>query len=169
LGHGPVFINNYSKILFYLLRTLTPAYIATLTDVSEGLENRIIELSRSADSVGELLKQVKTKRYPWTRIQRILSYILLNYTDEMAAVYDLNGPQYIRVLGLSARGRAHLKKIKKQAAVPVITRTSPYLNNNDAVSEMLKFDIKATDIYTLLYPGSSARQGLDCKIMPFYQ
>ena len=167
-GQGPVFIDSYDRILFYLLRTLSPDYLSLLNDVGEGLENRILEISLAAESVRELLQGIKTKRYTWTRIQRILSYILLGYTRDMAHAFVTNGPLYIRVLGLSAKGRASLKKIKKQASVPVITRTSPFLGRGDNIAQMLAFDIRATDIYTLLYPGKTiTRQGIDCKIMPF--
>ncbi len=167
-GQGPVYIDNYDRILFYLLRTLSPEYLSLLNDVGEGLENRILEVSLAAGSVRELLDGIKTRRYTWTRIQRILSYILLGYTGDMAHAFDINGPLYIRVLGLSAKGRASLKKIKKQASVPVITRTSPFLNKGDNLSQMLAFDVRATDIYTLLCPGKTvARRGIDCKIMPF--
>ncbi|MBU7005491.1 nucleotidyltransferase [Phosphitispora fastidiosa] len=167
-GQGPVYIDNYDRILFYLLRTLSPEYLSLLNDVGEGLENRILEMSLTAGSVRKLLEGIKTKRYTWTRIQRILSYILLGYTRDMADAFEKSGPLYVRVLGLSAQGRASLKNIKKQASVPVITRTSPYLGQGDNVSQMLAFDVRATDIYTLLYPGRIVtRQGLDCKIMPF--
>jgi len=167
-GQGPVYIDNYDRILFYLLRTLSPEYLSLLHDVGEGLENRILEMSLAAGSVRELLEGIKTKRYTWTRIQRILSYILLGYTGDMAYSFEKNGPLYVRILGLSAQGRAFLKKIKKQASVPVITRTAPHLGKGDNVSQMLSFDVRASDIYTLLYPGKIVtRQGLDCKIMPF--
>jgi len=167
-GRGPVFIDNYDRVLFYLLRTLSHEYLSLLNDVGEGLENRILEVSLAADSVRKLLQGVKTKRYTWTRIQRILSYILLGYTRDMAHAFEKNGPLYIRVLGLSAKGRASLKKIKKQASVPVITRTSPFLGKGDNIAQMLAFDVRATDIYTLLYPGKTiTRQGIDCKIMPY--
>lgn len=167
-GRGPIFMNDYAKMLFYLLRSLPPEQIAEMYDVSEGLENRIMEISRSADSVQDLLSKLKTKRYTRTRLQRILSYILLGYTKSLAESFDLAGPRYIRVLGLSSAGRSLLKKVKKEADIPVITRTSPFLSQNDDTASMLKFDVKATDIYTLMYPGQGiTRQGLDCKVMPF--
>lgn len=167
-GRGPVFIENYAKLLFYLLRTSSPEDIAALCDVTEGLENRIISSASTAGSVKELLNMIKTKRYTWTRLQRILTYIVLGFTSYRAKSFDSTGPRYLRVLGMSSKGRELLRLIKKKADLPVITITSPFLHKNDPVSEMLNFDIKATDIYTLLYPGANiTRQGLDCKIMPY--
>lgn len=167
-GRGPVFLKSYEQILFYLLRTLSPERLACLLDVTEGLENRILAASHTAVSLDDLLDRVKTKRYTWTRIQRIMTYILLNFTKDLAGSFDAAGPAYVRILALSAAGRSLLKKVKKKASVPVIIRTSSYLRGNDETALMLKFDVQATDIYTLLCPGNPpAPRGLDCVIMPF--
>ncbi|MHB9094876.1 MAG: nucleotidyltransferase [Eubacteriales bacterium] len=167
-GLGPVFIENYGNILFYLLRTMPPEQVAGLYDVTEGLENRILEASKSASSVKDLLKKLKTKRYTWTRIQRILTYVLLGYTKSLAGAFDYTGPRYLRILGLSSRGRALLKTVKKQASLPVIIRTAPWLRKYDDISSMLRFDAMATDIYALLYPGHRIHPvGWDYRIMPF--
>ena len=169
LGQGPVFMENYRKILFYLLRTLAPANLRSLCDVTEGLENRILHMSREAENVKALINKIKTKRYTWTRIQRILTYILLGYTSAMANSFDSTGPRYLRILGISAKGSGLLKAIKKRADVPVIIRTSSYLSKQDSIAEMLNFDVRASDIYSLLYPGTSAHHGNDYKIMPYFQ
>lgn len=167
-GQGPVFMANYAQILFYLLRTHAKEWLAEIYDVTEGLENRIDESARAACSVEDLLQQIKTKRYTRTRLQRIISYIMLGYTKSLAAVFDETGPCYLRILGLSAQGRRILKTIKKQGHLPVLTRTAPYLNGLDDLALMLKFDVKASDVYALLTPSSlKLRPGLDYKIMPY--
>lgn len=167
-GQGPVFIQDTAKILFYLLRNISKEHLEKLCDVSEGLENRLLAKAASANSIETLLSELKTKRYTWTRLQRILSYILLNYSAEMARHFDLSGPLYIRILGMSNNGRKLLKTIKKEARLPVITRTAPVIKDGGLPAEMLSLDIKATDIYTLLYPMHSVPQkGLDMKLMPF--
>jgi predicted nucleotidyltransferase len=167
-GQGPVFIANYSEVLFYLLRTQPKEWLAEIYEVTEGLENRIYATSQSAGSVEDLLKKLKTKRYTWTRLQRILSYIILGYTKSLAHTFDQTGPRYLRILGLSDKGRRILKTVKKQGHLPVITRTAPFLNNIDDLALMLKFDVKATDIYTLLTPSPlHLHAGLDYKIMPY--
>jgi len=169
-GYGPVFLNNCLKILLYKIRTSSPGQLADLYDVTEGLENRISEIAQWAQSVTGLISEIKTKRYTWTRVQRILTYVLLDYTKERARFFDETGPAYIRILGLSKGGRNLLKKLKKKAEIPVIIRTTPFLRGKDEVSDMLWFDVRATDIYTLLSPGSRIpRQGLDHKIMPFFR
>ena len=167
-GHGPVFLANYATTLFYLLRTRPKEWLAEIYEVTEGLENRLHSMAQSAESVEGLLKNLKTKRYTWTRLQRILSYIMLEYTKSLAHTFDQTGPLYLRILGLSDKGRRILKTVKKQGNLPVITRTAPFLHNTDSLAVMLKFDVKATDIYALLAPSPLRQQaGLDCKIMPY--
>jgi len=167
-GLGPVFIANYAPFLFYLLRTHPKEWLAEKYDVTEGLENRIYEIAQTAESVEDMLKKIKTKRYTWTRLQRILSYVMLGYTKSLAHDFDQTGPLYIRILGLSDKGRRILKPIKKKGHLPVVTRTAPFLNNRDDLALMLQFDVKATDIYSLLTPSLSPLQaGLDYKIMPY--
>lgn len=169
-GRGPVFIESYTKLIYYLLRTTTTEQIASLCDVSEGLENRILESAKSAGSVKELIDKIKSKRYTWTRIQRIITYIMLGFTSSMARSFEETGPRYIRILGMSDKGRELLRVVKKKADLPVVIRTSPFLFKRDEISEMLEFDVKATDIYTLLYPSSKlTHPGLDYRIMPFLE
>lgn len=169
-GRGPVFIESYTNILFYLLRTASTSQIASLCDVAEGLENRILESAKSAGSVKELIDTIKSKRYTWTRIQRIITYIMLEFTSSMARSFDTTGPRYIRILGMSDKGRELLRVVKKKAELPVVIRTSPFLSKRDQLSEMLAFDVKATDIYTLLYPSPKLTgPGLDYRIMPFME
>ncbi|MDT3697956.1 MAG: nucleotidyltransferase [Thermincola sp.] len=169
-GLGPVFIANYAPTLFYLLRTHPKEWLAEMYDVTEGLENRIYEIARTAKSVGDLLRKTKTKRYTWTRLQRILTYIMLDYTKSLAQAFDQTGPLYLRILGLSDKGRQILKTVKKKGSLPVITRTAPFLKTRDELALMLQFDVKATDIYSLLIPSLLRQQaGLDCKIMPYIQ
>lgn len=169
-GRGPVFIENYARLLYYLLRTTTPSHIASLCDVAEGLENRILEAARSTGSVKDLINNIKSKRYTWTRIQRIVTYIMLEFTSSMARSFDVTGPRYIRVLGMSDKGRDLLRVVKKKADLPVIMRTAPFLSRRDELAEMLTFDVKATDIYTLLYPSAKITPpGLDYRIMPFLE
>lgn len=167
-GLGPVFIENYAPNLFYLLRTQPKEWLAEIYEVTEGLENRIYEMARTAGSVEDLINKIKTKRYTWTRLQRIVSYIMLGYTKSLSRTFDRTGPLYLRILGLSDQGRRVLKTLKKQGQLPVITRTAPFLNTTDDLGLMLNFDVKASDIYGLLTPSFlNLHAGLDFKIMPY--
>ncbi len=54
------------------LRAAQPGTFASLPDISEGLDNRLYNAVRSAVSLDGLLSLVKTKRYPLSRIRRLV-------------------------------------------------------------------------------------------------
>ncbi|KNZ68540.1 hypothetical protein Tfer_2869 [Thermincola ferriacetica] len=156
-GYGPVSWENFFPILLYCLRTADPAWLTNILDITEGLENRVLSLLGEAASFRSLVEKIKTKRYTWTRIQRVLNYILMEYTKEDAAYFDEKGPQYIRVLAVSEKGRLLLAKMRKKAALPLITRVAPaYKKGTALMKRMLDYDIKSSDIYTLGY-GNAAK------------
>ena len=45
-------------------------------EVEEGLENRLHSLAVKCESFTQFMNELKTKRYTWTRLQRILTHIL---------------------------------------------------------------------------------------------
>ena len=61
----------------------TPAeQLEKISDCTEGLENRIKALSKDNRTVDALVEKASTKRYPATRIRRILLSNLLGITDD---------------------------------------------------------------------------------------
>ena len=83
--------------------------------------------------------RVKSKRYSYNRIKRMLLHILTNTKKDYNASIN-----YIRVLGLDNKGKEVLKSIKKKIDVPVITK---YKKEYDS---LFKDDIKASKLYSLL-------------------
>lgn len=164
-GRGPVFWEAFAPIVLAALRRTDAATLVAIADVGEGMENRLLATARQASTVQELLATAKTKRYAWTRLQRILVHTLLNYTAEAAAAYRAAGPQYLRVLAFSSRGRELLRTMRQTASVPIIHRPAKHLNDvparsGDAIrSQMLRLDILASDLYNLGLPDPSARRG----------
>ena len=65
---------------------------------------------------------MKTKRYTWTRLQRLATYILLNMTKEEVETVWQNS--YLHVLGFTPKGQAYLKETKAQIQLPVISKVS---------------------------------------------
>ena len=89
---------------------------------------------QAAGSFHELMERMKTKRYTWTRLQRLATYILLNMTkEEVETVWQ---DSYLHVLGFTPKGQAYLKETKAQIQLPVISKVS---KENRA---MLSLDIR---------------------------
>ncbi|MGF7431780.1 nucleotidyltransferase [Thermoanaerobacterium thermosaccharolyticum] len=154
-GHGPVTLNDYSKIITYLLRS--NCKIEDIFDVTEGLQNRIKKASCLFNDIDKIINYIKTKRYTESRIRRILLHILLGIDSNIYSKYD--GPNYIRVLGTNNNGIKLLKMIKNRSKLPIITKASDY---KKILSDpcMFERDIIASDTYTLAYKNDSVT-GLD--------
>jgi predicted nucleotidyltransferase len=147
-GRGPMRWESYQQALFVLLQRATPDELSRYVGVDEGLEMRLLEAARTANSVTELIAAVKTKRYTWTKIQRALTSILLGLTREHQAAMQLaQGPDYLRVLGFTERGRALLKRAASASAAPILT------NLPREKSTMLELDIRASRVYAQGYPS----------------
>lgn len=156
-GHYVPDIECYEKEIMFVLRNMTVAQIANLPDVNEGLENAIKNGANSCNSLNSLMEMVKTKRYPTTRIQRILLYALLGFTKEDMETSKKIDP-YIRVLGANTKGQALLSEIcKTNKKLPVVTSVKTFTTTcrNKKLLMMLEKDIQATNIYTLGYEYDS--------------
>ncbi|MBP1765458.1 MAG: hypothetical protein H6Q65_2516, partial [Firmicutes bacterium] len=81
-GRGPVDLSCLENIILAKLRTINPELLTNLPDISEGLEHRFLASSQKSGNIEELLQLIKSKRYPKTRLQRILIQLLLGITKK---------------------------------------------------------------------------------------
>ncbi|NLZ53548.1 MAG: nucleotidyltransferase [Thermoanaerobacteraceae bacterium] len=153
---SPVFLQDFESIILYTLRRLKAHELTNFFDVREGLENRIKEAAQTCGNLEQLIFQIKSKRYPVTRIQRILMQILLNIPKEMV---ESRTPQYFRVLGFSEKGALLLKQISQKATLPIITRASQFKRIDQRAKAMFERDLFSSDIYCLGYKESFLRNG----------
>jgi hypothetical protein len=135
-------------------------------ELSEGLENRLKKYAIQAGSVPELLALLKTKRYPFSRLQRLLIHLLLGTQASQINGFDASGPLYARVLAMNEKGQTALRAIARLGNIPVITKTTSSLNsrtyhshNYSPLQSMLAIDVIATDLFTLCLPNLEKRQG----------
>ncbi|MCX8131634.1 MAG: nucleotidyltransferase [Clostridia bacterium] len=159
-GRSPVFPKNFETALLSFLRRMPAEEIGLLPYVSEGMENRIKAASDSSGSLEELIANINTKRYTRTRIQRILFSIMTGLKAfELHAYVRDYGPQYIRVLGFSQRGRKLLSEIKVKAVLPTIIKTADYKRScNPLLKRMLEIEAQATDMYVMGYSNPVYRK-----------
>jgi predicted nucleotidyltransferase len=163
-GRAPVSNNALELAILAKLRTMSLPDLSKIYEISEGLEHRIQAAAFSSGTLEELRQAIKSKRYSLTRINRLLLYSLLDIETELMLSFDQHGPLYLHILGFSTKGRKILQEIKNKSSVRIINRGSEVKSvyqdrSNPTLQAMLGLDIKSTDIYTLLYPNSSSRQG----------
>jgi predicted nucleotidyltransferase len=144
-GFIPVTADLFDWALMYVLRREGVGYIKTLQDVTEGLENRIYKAAGTADCRDGLIMDIKTKRYTYTRISRILLYALLGITKEMVEKQNKEGLCHLRVLGV--KNKNVLSVLSKISRVPLVCGSA-------ASSLYPSFDVTASDIYALSQAAS---------------
>ena len=109
--------------------------------VDEGIENRLIKNINTSSNYEELISKIKTKRYTYNKISRMLLHILTDFTKEEAKNLKID---YIRLLGFSTNGKKYLNRIKKTIDVPIIT------GYKKSISKILDIELKITKIYSLV-------------------
>ncbi|MCX7708548.1 MAG: nucleotidyltransferase [Clostridia bacterium] len=159
-GRGPVFQDHFEAQIFVTLRKSPVSEIASLCYVAEGLENRLRKASEQSGTLEALIESVTTKRYPRTRVQRILFNALLGITtDEFNTFNSFGGPQYIRVLGFNHRASSLMSQINKKASLPVIMKVADFKHScNPLLKRMLEIESLATNIYVLAYKNPEFRK-----------
>ena len=109
--------------------------------VDEGIENRIIKIINSSNNYEELIQNIKTKRYTYNKISRMLLHMLTSFTKEEASNLTID---YIRILGFTTNGKRYLNKIKKDIEVPIITRYKK------GISKVFDIELRITKIYDII-------------------
>ena len=137
-----IYINltNESYFSYLKYKIITTPDLSIYQTVDEGLENRIIKAIKISNNWNELINNIKTKRYTYNKINRMLIHILTNFTKEEAKTLKID---YIKILGFNKKGKKHLNKIKKELDLPIITSYKPN------ISKLLDIELRATAIYSL--------------------
>lgn len=138
-----VTINNAFNLLKYKIINEIDNLNEYLT-VDEGIENRIIKYINKSNNWLELVMNIKTKRYTYNKINRMLIHILLGIKKE-----NNNKDIYLRLLGFNQNGKNYLNKIKKDISLPI------YVGYKKNISKIYDIEFKSTYIYSLIVNDSS--------------
>lgn len=154
-------LSRLERVLLYKLRSTSVDEIAEISDVGQGLENRIYG-ARMSGSLDELLFTVKTKRYTMSRIRRIMLSLLIGITkDDMKKL-----PHYGRILAFNERGKEILAKAKHMTAIPYASSIARLSQLNETAERFAELEIRASDVYGLaLETVNSAQKDYKAKIM----
>ncbi len=110
--HNLKIINN--SLLFTLLqyKINTCDNLDIYLDVNEGIEKRLKKYINETSSLEEFILKIKTKRYTYNRLKRMLIHILIDLKKE-----DIEDLKYIHILGFNQKGQNYLNKIKKDITI----------------------------------------------------
>ena len=121
--------------LFTLLKfkILTDKDLSVYLDVDEGIEYRIIRNINQARTLDELVESIKTKRYTYNKISRMLTHILVGLTKRDNEDFELD---YLKILGFNTKGQDYLNSIKKKIGLSMNRESFIY-----------KYELTAASIY----------------------
>ena len=139
--------NKYFEYLKY--KIISEQDLNKYLDVDEGLHTRIKDQIQKSNNLEELIQNIKTKRYTYNKISRMLNHILCSLTKEENKINDL---EYIRILGFDSKGKEYLSKIKKDINTPILNKydTKKY--------KTLEIEKRVTDIYALIYEDITTQE-----------
>ena len=154
-GRAPVLWQNSERAILARLRSMRREDFAALDQGKEGLYNRLYEASRTAAGVEELLAAAKTKRYAYARLRRIVLWAYLGLKPAELPQH----PVYLRPLAMNDRGRAVLAKMRKEAALPILTKPADVRRLGPEAQRLFAMEAAAADLYSLSYPDLAAARG----------
>ena len=133
------YIDDYFNIIKY--KIITEEDLSIYQTVDKEIVKKLKKEILNSNNIDEFIKRIKTKRYTYNKISRMLLHILTNFTKEKAK--EFNKISYIRVLGINNTGRNILNSIKKDIEIPIISKITKEKD------PMLEYELEVDKIYYL--------------------
>lgn len=140
------------------LRAMEEGDFAALPYGSEGLWKKLMTSVRTSATVSEILENTKSKRYPLSRLKRMLLCAYLGISEE-----DLSmDVPYLRVLAMGPEGQKLLAQLRKSSTIPI-------LHPGDKIpdSPYARLERRAEDLYQLFAKDQLPTAGLHRKARLF--
>lgn len=139
--------------------------LKAIDGISEGLEHRILDAASLAMDYQDLFNRVRSKRYPDSRIRRILLNIALGITiDAKDRLHFDEGPQYIRILGCKNEDIDLLSAISASCLLPLLVRSVRDKEKLPGIArEAFDQELRFSRIYHAMvpsFPADELSQGL---------
>lgn len=126
------------------LRKMSPEAIRLVEDVTEGLEYRIAEAVKTADSLPSLYHAIKTKRYTHARIRRMILRAFLGIKKN-----DFSAIPYLKVLGFREKAIPILRQIRENGTLPLVQKYSDLPQLSADCQALYQAESTFTDQYML--------------------
>lgn len=144
---------QYFPFLNYRVQTMSHDELALISGVEEGLEFKIKHTAGNVSSFHEWVQAVKSKRYTWTRLQRMFTHILMNTKKKDLDLLTVSeNVPYIRLIGFNKQGQAYLNHVKKDLDIPLVTGFSKQMD------PMLQMEEQAAHAYYSILDPSARKK-----------
>ena len=140
------FEQRYFDLVRSKLLLMSAEEIDKIASAGEGLGNKIKTEIRYAKSLEDLVMRVKSKRYTYSRINRLFVQALFGLNNEIINEASL----YARPLAFDKKGASLLRAIKELDQIPVID-SIPKALIDKRIAETIKYDVLASDMYNIIY------------------
>lgn len=137
-------LRQLESAILYRMRSITEDEMMVLPDMNEALYNRFYA-ARNANSLEEMLAQIKTKCYTMSRIRRAMMCAMIGIRREALKV----APPYARVLAFNDRGQELMGIARKKSGIPIHTSLAKLRDENPACRAFVKMEERASNVYGL--------------------
>ena len=147
--------DKWFDVLRYAVLLADEETIEDCPSGGEGLASLMKASAGSAQSWSAFIRRIKSKRYTYTRLSRLCMQLLLAINRKK---YNMDSPEYIRVLGFNEKGRALLAEMRDEetASLPVIVNVNKNSSELDwKAKRLLDLDIHSANIYNLITKGET--------------
>jgi predicted nucleotidyltransferase len=141
-------LKDFEDIIFYLIKSASLDELSNLPEIEVGMPELLKNNIFQVDNIKDFINSCTSKRYPSSRIQRLLIRILLQISTDLyeKSLIQENLP-YIRVLGMNINKSKKIKEWQSKVRVPIIQKTANYEPKDSFSKLSWELDLKATDIY----------------------
>ncbi len=139
---------RFFDILRYKIISSLPSELEEISSAGEGLGNKLKNEIRFAKDKEELIERVKSKRYTYTRISRLLTQTVLGIDRKTVA----EATPYINVLAFNEKGSNFIRNVKDEDknTLQFVDSHSKAISHNVEITETLAVDIRASDLYNIV-------------------
>ena len=158
--------NRYYDIIHSLSRRTSTTKLESFGEFNEGIEH-LWSKAAQQPTWNLAMKQIKSKRYTYARLQRMGAYLTLGIQKDLLQRAMQEGPQYARLLAFNDRGRQWLRN---DFEIPLIQKWAKAPNELNTLGQtMHQIDTLATDIQALCLHNEVKRMGhMDYTYTPQY-
>ncbi|MGL4522658.1 MAG: nucleotidyltransferase [Bacilli bacterium] len=154
IGHW----EKFYPFLQYRGLTMNENNAAEIAEISEGLEHRILKTLQQNQTFTDYMNALKTKRYPYNRLQRASLHLLTGATKSYIKSKQQEQHIPIRLLGMNTRGRQLLKHCN-----------APLFVSNSAWYKHDPFQLRLEQLYRFLYAPTQRAEMINNTTLPIIE
>jgi predicted nucleotidyltransferase len=137
------------------LRMLDEQSFENLPDAADGVGKRLYKACMEQPTLDSIVAAAKNKRIAHSRLRRMCLAAALGVDKTMLE----QQPPYIRVLAANAVGRAYLRQIDGETALPIVTKPAAVRQMSQFAGQVFAVGASAHDLFTLQYIQNEDKRG----------